>query len=380
MKDKVRMFNNFYHPAKFFALFMFLIFCANSYANDNLAKISSVLETYLGNDIAAAEEEAMEQLSECDKSNSPQALLLEYLSGNKSIKPSYLIIAAEDTPSLAALTYLGLFARSLATEKNPDPFDLENYLENYLEDQAACDSKMVKEWAPRARIWLKWCQNDLKSIKGLEPLLLAKSKKSEEFIAATKKISELSKKEFIKSRQPFKKRPRPASFTFSRKKLQVYLNSLASKKLKKAERMRCNMTGHVKPYIVKLLQGTPYHGAIKMQTRNFSGTISMANENSLRIKRKGSSRAKIYKWKDIKPEQFIEFFKYYIDLRVKGFGAVVTKEERARQAAEDYMHLAFFCDWNGLYADALDSAKQAIKLCPQLNKDAVKFVYGMNSN
>jgi hypothetical protein len=147
--------------------------------------------------------------------------------------------------------------------------------------------------------------------------------------------------------------------------------------LKKDEAVRCNVVNKFKPYLVVLISKNPYHGKIALRRKRFKGSISMANENSVRIKTRSSS-LRTYKWSDLAPEQYIYMINYYAKQRTDGFGAVVSKEERARQAAEDYLQLAFYCDWFGLYKEALKYAKKSVQLSPDMASNAQKFIYGID--
>lgn len=348
-----------------------------------LQAVSAVLEKYMKNDIATAEEEAMEKTYECD-AKSPVGLLLDYLSGNNSIKPSYIILAAEKDPDLSAMVSLSLFARMLAAKDTKlDSFELENYLSNYLADLKSCKTSPPKAWKKRVETWLDWCRNDFKYSKGLDALLVARSGKTTgapnvNDVEVKKDFADITYKDFCATRLLFKERPKPMSLDFKRDEVQKYIDRLPSIKLKKDEAMRCNMVNKFKPYIVVLLSKNPYHGKISLNNkRSFSGTVYMANENSLRIKRSSTSSRRSYKWGDLAPQQYISFMKYYAKQRTDGFGAVVSKKQRERQAAEDYLQLAFYCDWFGLYKDALNYARLSVKLSPDIAPDAKKLVYGI---
>jgi hypothetical protein len=356
-----------------------------------LEAVSKTLDAYMKNNIAAAEEGAMEKTYEFD-SQSPVVLLLDYLSGNRSIKPSHIILAAEKDPDLSAMVSLCLFARVLSSQDAKlDSFELENYLCNYLDDLKSCKTPVPKTWKPRVEAWLAWCRSDFKYSKGLDPLLAARCGKSSVSKDAGKKpstptvpatprkaIKDITYEDFCATRSAFKNRPRPGSLDFNRADVQKYIDKLSSVKLKKDEAMRCNVVNKFKPYLVVLLSKTPYHGKIALKNKRFTGTVYMANQNSLRIKRKSNSLRRSYKWSDLSPEQYVLFIKYYAKQRTDGFGAVVSKKERARQAAEDYLQLAFFCDWLGMYKDALNFAKLSVSLSPDIEPSAQKFIYGID--
>ena len=102
----------------------------------------------------------------------------------------------------------------------------------------------------------------------------------------------------------------------------------------------------------------------------------MANENVIVIMEKGKTKSKAYNWQEVPAELIIDLVNYFAQIRIKGSGALVSPQERARHAAQDYLQLAFFLDWYGNYPEALKYMRKALELSPDVSKDAIFLVRG----
>ena len=350
--------------------------------NKEFEMLSSIIDKYLNNRIDAAEEEALEstsRIAEIKKdTNAPTALIADYLSGNMSVSPELLLMATEKKPSEAALAYMSIFVRKTAADIRLNPEEMTFYLDNYLKIQLSSSSPSVKKWATAAAGWKKWCTASFQLAGGMPPLLASKvsAPLPASLKASIKDIASISADDLAKTREILKKRPCPKSLDFPKNILQSYIDSLPNARIKKDEVKRMGVVKNLKPYLVKLLSKNPYHGLIKLKKGQYNGSISMANENVIVIMEKGKTKSKAYNWQEVPAELIIDLVNYFAQIRIKGSGALVSPQERARHAAQDYLQLAFFLDWYGNYPEALKYMRKALELSPDVSKDAIFLVRG----
>ncbi|OGV34774.1 MAG: hypothetical protein A2020_09640 [Lentisphaerae bacterium GWF2_45_14] len=348
--------------------------------------IASIIDKYLNNKVDAAEEEALETTSRIAEkkgdTNATSVLITDYLSGNMSVTPELLLIASEKKPSEAALAYISIFVRKVASDIRLNQDEMLFYLDNYLKAQESSSSPSVKKWAAGAQTWKNWCSNSFQLRAGMPRLLASKvsTPLSANIKESIKNITSTSLEEFTKSREIFKKRPCPKSLDFTKNLLQSYIDSLPDTKTKKDEIKRMGVVKGLKTYLIKLLAKTPYQGQIKLKSGKYNGAISMANENVIVIMKKGATKSEAFGWKEVPMEQIIVLVEYFADIRLKGTGAFVSPAERARHAAQEYLQLAFFLDWFGNYSGALKYIKKAVELSPDASKDAIFLVKGSQPN
>ncbi|OGV47559.1 MAG: hypothetical protein A2017_11340 [Lentisphaerae bacterium GWF2_44_16] len=357
--------------------------CFRLGAEDNkaLPMISKVLNLYLEDKAGEAQWEAMENIKKAEEkgASKTEILLLKYLGNASDAKEWNIYFAAEKSPSLVPFISLCIFVRKAAMEKELDALDLEICVNNYLADAKAFKSKETDIWNPKAELWKKWAAGNMKYVDGLPPLLNRKSRKFETSGTAVKPsvavdFYNMSLSDFKQSRKPFSARPRPAGMDFDPKALQKYIDTLPSKELKVAEARRCNYLNKTKKYIIRLLERSPYTGEIKLKNASIKGTVTMANENVLRISNGNSQKNKNCKWDDLAFEQYINFFNFYGNQRAEISGGSVSREESKHFAAEDFLLLAVLCDWYGRYDDAIKYLKRAIDLSPKIKDEAYSII------
>jgi hypothetical protein len=271
-----------------------------------------------------------------------------------------------------------VFIRKIAKGGNMNSLELENYLDNFMKMSADTQFDALKKLRKKAELFKKWCGSGFRPLKGLPRLLMVKSidGKTRELISKHGDILKLSFPEYKKTRTIFAKRPKIYSLSFTKRKLQKYIDGLPSKKLKHDEIKRVNIVNKIKPYIIKLLARNPYHGRIPLRKGSLKGTISMANEEVVVVLRKGHSSSKAIKWEYLSPDMMINFVEYYARQRLESYNDQISIETRKKQAADDYLQLAFFLDWFGDYNEALKYIKKAVKLSSGTRIDADFLVYG----
>lgn len=340
-----------------------------------LPMILKVLNLYLGDKAGEAQWEALEDVKKASQQGASEAeiLLLKYLGNASDAKEWHIYFAAEKEPSILPFVSLCVFVRKAAMEKELDALDLEICINNYLTDAKTSRTKETDTWNAKAELWKKWAAGNMKCVDGLPPLLDRKSRKfgtSGTAKSPSADFYNMPLNDFKESRKVFSARPRPASMNFDPKTLQKYIDTLPSKELKAAEVRRCNYLNKTKNYIIRLLERSPYTGEIKLKNESFRGTVTMANENVLRMSNGNSQKNRNCKWDDLAFEQYINFFNFYGNQRAEISGGSVSQEESKRFAAEDFLLLAVLCDWYGKYDDAIKYLKKAIDLSPQIKEEA----------
>lgn len=351
-------------------------FSAGAAENSALPLISKVLNLYLDDKAGEAQWDALEEVKKAEEQGASKAeiLLLKYLGNASNVKEWHIYFAAEKNPSLLPLVSLCVFVRKAAMEKELDAMELEICISNYLADAKISQSKETETWNAKAELWKKWAMGNMKYMDGLPPLLNRKSKKFETSDTAKPSVSvdfyNMPLNDFKESRKVFSARPCPASMDFDQKTLQKYIDTLPSKEMKVAEARRCNYLNKTKKYIIRLLERSPYAGEIKLKNESVRGTVTMANENVLRISNGNSQKNRNCKWDELAFEQYINFFNFYGNQRAEISGGSVSREESKRFAAEDFLLLAVLCDWYGKYDEAIKYLKKSIDLSPQIREEA----------
>ena len=169
----------------------------------------------------------------------------------------------------------------------------------------------------------------------------------------------------------YKKRFMPQDFDFSSENssLQKYLSSLTDERIQKLEKLRVKLLSGVKPNLLATFERNPYTGRIKLKRSSTNGTIALANENTLIIRRgRNSRRRNQVSWTDLAPEQIFTFLEYYGDMRMKLSDGTVSAKERKEHAANQYLVAAILADWYGEYDDALRLARKAYRANPEIQK------------
>ncbi|MCK5802602.1 MAG: hypothetical protein KAI66_07210, partial [Lentisphaeria bacterium] len=157
------------------------------------------------------------------------------------------------------------------------------------------------------------------------------------------------------------KRPRPAGldFTGSKSELAAYLAGLPAAERTLDER-RIRAIEHSRDYLTKLMRYLPFREGAKTQVKLrdgsvVNGAVPYCNEKTIgvRIRGGGSRRIRKVPWNDLAFEQYIEFFDYYMNVRVKQGG-------KESEAASDCLRLALLCEWYGRDREAIRYARQTV--------------------
>ena len=163
--------------------------------------------------------------------------------------------------------------------------------------------------------------------------------------------------------------PQDFDFSSENSSLQKYLSSLMDERIQKLEKLRVKLLSGVKPNLLATFERNPYTGRIKLKRSSTNGTIALANENTLIIRRgKNSRRRNQVNWTDLAPEQIFTFLEYYGDMRMKLSDGTVSAKERKEHAANQYLVAAILADWYGEYDDALRLARKAYRANPEIQK------------
>lgn len=347
--------------------------------------VCNVIKLYLQNDIAKAKEAAVQEKTTYSATSTPIYMVLDYLSGNNLITPEKIFETTKSSASTWALATVAMFAKSLSDGKEPDKQQLYYYIDNYNGNyQFLKEHPEIADWKPSIDRWRKWCDSGFKEEKGLEPLLRAKSNKSsgtaaavEEKIGGGKDIAAVTAEEFVQGRaEKYQGRPKPASMDFKDDVFNKYLATLPEP-LRATEKLRYTTVKDVKPYIVRVLERSPYPNGLILKNKNMShGVVYMANENLLRFKKSTKSKkGTSYQWEDLAFEQYPAFMEYFAKRRLGVTGAGATSKNKIKKdAATEYLGIAILCDWFGQYEDALKNAKRAVELCPEMNDQVYRMM------
>jgi hypothetical protein len=336
--------------------------------------VSNVIKLYLQNNIGKAKGVAVKEKTTFSGTYEPVYVVLDYLSGNKLVTPEKIFEKTKSNASMWALATVAMFAKSLADSKEPNKQQLYYYIDNYDGNYKFLKkTPQIAVWKPSIDRWRRWCDSGFQKAADLEPLLLAKSKKADLIAkkSEVKDITTITLEEFSDGRgEIYKGRQKPASMNFDDNIFKKRLASLP-KNLQKNEKLRYTTVKDIKPYIVRVLERSPYpKGLLTKRKRMRSGVVYMANENVLRYKKSTKAKkGKSYKWGDLIFDQYPAFMEYFAKRRLGITGAGnVSKKKFKKDAATEYLGMAILCDWFGRYDDALKHAQKAVKIYPAMNE------------
>ena len=155
-------------------------------------------------------------------------------------------------------------------------------------------------------------------------------------------------------------RPRPASLDFQSVSAQVsaYLAKQPAG-IRDTEKKRVQMLGGAKAHLVNLMNRMPYdaegNGIRLRNGRVLRGAMVRCTADGLRVEA-GRGRETEVRWSDLRFDQIVAFFDYYIRKRLEyapaaGAGAAVADgaggRSVRRDAASECFLLAILCDWYG---------------------------------
>lgn len=336
-------------------------------------KIIEIIDLYLSGAAAAAEERAAAAAA----GDAGREAVFEALAGRGGWKPEDIFNLTSAQPSVWALACLGLFAREAALKPagELDRAHMEYLVQNYFINLEYIDSKLVLARRPQAGRWRRWVASGFKNNEGMPEPVFASGSPVESDSDTTPEggfnPAALAPEVLAGGRGRFSSRPRPADLTFDRGKMKSYIESLPEPADRKIELKRYNRMKSVKNNLIRIFERNPYRGVIKYKNRTLKGVVYMANDEILMIRKsKKSKKSKRVKWRDLDFSQYIEFVKYFAEMRLAADAPGVTAEERRENAADDYLSLAVLCDWFGRYGEALRFAAKAVELNPRLKKDA----------
>lgn len=333
---------------------------------DGADPVQRILKMYMDGKINDAKKQAAE-INQTIPKTSPNHLVLDFLSGNKTINAEKLFKATSRDAGLWALASLAMFAVELASEPKLDKDNLLFHLKNFDRNiQSAGNDSRLTQWREEAPKWRKWCENGFKSSPDLPILLKAKSVDPTAKIAdesgdtSTPDIMEISLEEFIATRKPYENRPKLVGLQCSRKVLQKYFDSIP-KELRRNELSRYKTIKSIKDYLQRMLDRNPYpYGLILKKNRKINAMVIMGNDKYLVYRKRNKSR-RCY-WKDLSYKQYAAFMKYYAKQRVRLKGGVAkrTRSQILADVAEDYLGLAMLYDWYKKYKLSLYYARKAV--------------------
>jgi hypothetical protein len=189
-------------------------------------------------------------------------------------------------------------------------------------------------------------------------------------------LETVTSESFARSRAPFKGRPKPSGLKFNDAAMEGYLNSLPEN-LQFDERRRFSDVKEAKPYLVQLLKMNSYYDMERGLLLRKDGkavrrhlAVRMANESLLLVKASPEGASERLRWEELDFGQYEVFFNYFIELRKDVSAGVVDARESNVDAACDYLFLATLCDWYGRYPEALEYARKAVSLEPDLKQAA----------
>jgi hypothetical protein len=298
-------------------------------------------------------------------------MLTQYLARDKNIKASDIVEWASEKPGYYCVASLAMFTRKVANKQRLDSFSLINDINMYIMNLDSVDSPAIQEWKEQAPLWIKWCESDFKEKEGLAPLFQDITKKKIPFIGDD--VLKINLDDFKALRKKYyPKRYKPRGVIFNKERMEKYRDSLPTFDMQISEIRRYRFIKDVQTYLVHMFAKNSYTGFIKLRRGGIHGTVAMANESLLIVRRKGR-KTKRYKWTDLHSRQFATFLMYFGKLRKNLGSPSVDKKQRLKESAEDFLRAAVILDWYGDYKRALKCVKIAIKISPAVHSKANKL-------
>ena len=353
----------------------------SSTSTDKVDPVRQILTMYMDGQVNKAKKQAAELLKSIPKT-SPNHVVLNFLSGDKTINAETLFKATSKDAGLWALASLAMFAVELASAPKLNKEELLFHLKNFDRNiKAAGNDPRLTTWRKEAPKWRQWCETGFKSNPDLPILMRAKSVDAaanladEIDTAPIPDIMDITLEEFVATRKPYKNRPKLVELQCSRQVLQQYFDSIP-KKVRRNELSRYKTIRSIKDYIRRMLERNPYpHGLILKKRRKINGMVIMANEKYL-VYRKRNSSKRCY-WKDLSYKQYAAFMKHYAKQRAHLKGGVGKRKGSQIKAdlAEDYMGIAMLYDWYKKYKSSLYYARKAAKVYPKNKKSISEAMF-----
>ncbi len=343
--------------------------------------LAAIIDMYLSGKADAGELKAIDISDNLAKGSlppeDPYRRLFALLGGVKDVDCKKIAVQANSRPDLWALASMALFVRTLATSPALDSDLVSNSLVNYREALASgASSAAASKWRERIPAWLAWSGSSFAMAEGLEPLLRKRSRDPKAEIAVGG-FDEISTDDFVKSRQACAARPKPDGLSFQQTAMDRYFNSIENDALRELERARYNYIKDVKSYLIRIFVRSPYSGRVKLsKNRQPAGTVALANEKFFLVRDSNTEKSVKCEWEEVLPEQFSDFLSYYAKMRIKISGPNLSEADKRRQAADDLAHAAVLCDWYGRYQDAIDYAKLATRISPDIKPELLKILLG----
>ena len=373
--------------------------------------VSESIETFIegGPEKAATKaSKEVESLKEMKREDNAAALqILEFIAGKNSMSFQQIFTLTHTDPQLWSLGAIASFVKSATQSSKPESYILLQSLDNYKKNFKSGNEvyPVVTKWEKKVERWSKWCDSGFKNTDGIEPVFVSSMKqtapKPQPAVSETaskpdsspKKDTEAEKKqpegqvsyegveiadidpdEFAASREEkYKDRPRPQSLEFNEKAMNKYFESL-SPEIRKLEELRYKNISGIIVYLVRMLERNQYPKGLKLKRGKVSGTVYMANENVVVI-RKGKKKTASYKWEELHIDQFVNFLTYYANVKsqMQG-GGEITQEQAKKNAAQDYLLAAILCDWYGKYSTSLKLGEKVLSLDSSLRKSTMELL------
>ncbi len=353
------------------------------------AAVADAIGMLLEGRVAEAEAAAAPKREFCKTKygvDSPEAVVLSYLAGDKNLNEEKIIAATSTSPEMRAAGCLGLFAKQLLSTAKPDRYELDKHLRNYVGNlETARENTPIGKWKARVPAWQAWCASGFVKTEGLEPLLLKRSvakaeqpqanekggdqadeKKNAEASkeAALKKVLALTPEKLEESRKPLAARPELTTAEFPDADFAKYFKTLPDD-LRKKETLRYELIKEFKTYVPRVLTRSTFEGKITLRGgESFDGIVSLANEKDIIVKKsKKDRKGRSIKWKELDVDQYRNFILSFAQRRLKVKGAAEDGDPKA-DAAEDYLRLAVLCDFCKDYKTAVEYLRESVTIAP----------------
>jgi tetratricopeptide (TPR) repeat protein len=340
--------------------------------------VEAITALYLAGDAAAAESAAREALTASAGDTAAEAVFGALAGGGQA--PEAVFKLNQDRPETWATACLGLFAREAAVKPRSklDPPIMEYLIQNYLLNLPQLKSPSATRWRDAAPRWLEWVASGFKDHQGMtEPVFTTATPAAGHAPDTGPDIAAITAGELAALRAGYARRPKPAGLDFERAEVVAYLKGLPTVADREAELARYNYIKGFKDQLVRIFERNHYEGLIKIKKRQERGVVCMANNDILMVKR--SARAKKsqrVRWKDLEFSQYSDFISYYASMRLKIDAPNTTESDRMAEAAEDYLRLAVLCDWFDRYGEAIEYARKALALRPEIKDQANTLFFG----
>ena len=345
--------------------------------------------SYIAEQVQALQEQKEANTDNTEEPDTLSAIIM--FLANPEIKPEeFESTVLKDNDKLRVAGLLAIFLRQ-AYDGAPRNLIIKDYMVFLSSASVEPETNWANAWKKRLEVWTPCVQSSVGSEDKLEPLIAGLLKVKRDAAALppgnsttaavsapatqsnsqqkqvpkpTSQSGNLNASWLASDRAFAKARPQPADFSLPTDLVSAYLAKLPQGR-KDAEQQRSKIVSSFRDNLCRTMLRFPYQGdVIKLKDgKQLKGTL-MASPEKLSL-RDDSGKRHNFKWSDLPASQLKDFAAHYIKIRTEA-GA---DTEQKKEAAREYLHLAVFCDWYGMYADCAAYGKKAQDTDPSISAE-----------